>query len=338
MTTDDNLKNNKIENAKELEELSETIEKYKRSLYRVTAGLFIAYVILQLLRSSTYGWGVLSKFSPDRLGQLGDYIGGILNPLVAFFALMALFQTTQLQAKLTKQQIDDERQRAENQKDEAQKLKDIEINRQTHDDFVRLFDSYLRLVDSFDITVNEQGNGYSSNNTGVERNIYRGKALFNKLASIHFDAALNPMDAKLKVISFYIDSNRSSGSELATADQNLETEIKKGIRYLYPYYRVVFNLLKTESEKRKLNPICDDLVRKDVKFFRAQLSEGELIWIGLNLLYHEAGSNLSQYVAEFGLLKHLQSKAIKDDLLTKYNQPNFFGRKFAETYRGHVSQ
>ena len=98
----------------------------------------------------------------------------------------------------------------------------------------------------------------------------------------------------------------------------LEDEINKGIRYLYPYYRVVFNLLRTLSEEKKRNPFCHDMVHQDIKFFRAQLSEGELIWISLNLLYHSEGANLSKYVDEFGLLKHLQSQAVKDDLLEKY--------------------
>ena len=54
---------------------------------------FIGLVVAYLTAFASLGW---SK-SPEAWGQLGDYIGGILNPVVAFCALIALVVSIQLQ-------------------------------------------------------------------------------------------------------------------------------------------------------------------------------------------------------------------------------------------------
>lgn len=40
-----------------------------------------------------------TKISFAKLGNLGDFVGGILNPLLAFLVLMVLLATTKLQKK-----------------------------------------------------------------------------------------------------------------------------------------------------------------------------------------------------------------------------------------------
>lgn len=266
------------------------------------------------------------------LGQLGDFFGGVLNPIIAFLALFALWKTNKKQVDMFNKQIQDERQRTQEQKDEAAELRKTQTQRRVHDDFVRLFDAYARLVETFKLELEKTKN----NQTVIS--YLQGKNLFDKLASISFDDALNPQYGNLTEISQYVSATRppqpvnSSGFKQTMSELRYETqfnnEINRGIRYLYPYYRVVFNLLRTLSEEKEQNPFCHDIVHQDIKFFRAQLSEGELIWISLNLLYHKEGEKLLKYVEEFGLLKHLQSQAIKSDLLENYPAHKLFGRKY----------
>ena len=285
----------------------------ENSVYLV-ASIVVVLLVVYLIFGIVFRWF-------EGLGQFGDFIGGVLNPIIAFLALFALWKTTKKQVDMLNKQIQDERQRTQEQKNEAAELRKTQTQRQVHDDFVRLFDAYVRLVESFKIDINEKANVWATNSTGVERNTYQGKNLFKKLASIYFDDALNPQHGNLNLINHYISS--------AYKESDLNQQINKGIRYLYPYYRVVFNLLRTMSDEKMRNPFCHDMVHQDIKFFRAQLSEGELIWIGLNVLHHKEGKSLSRYVDEFGLLKHLQSQAVKDDLLTEYPTLKLFGRKYS---------
>lgn len=278
----------------------------ENSVYLV-ASIVVVLLVVYLIFGMGFRWF-------DTLGQLGDFLGGVLNPIIAFLALFALWKTNKKQVDMLNKQIQDERQRTQEQKDEAAELRKTQMQRQVHDDFVRLFDAYARLVETFKLDFEKTKN----NQTVIS--YLQGKNLFNKLTSIYFDEALNPQHGNLTAISQYISSAHKA--------TDFEREIKKGIRYLYPYYRVVFNLLRTLSEEKERNPFCHDMVHQDIKFFRAQLSEGELIWISLNLLYHPQGENLSKYVDEFGLLKHLQSQAVKNDLQKKYPTLKLFGRKY----------
>ena len=296
----------------------------ENSVYLV-ASIVVVLLVVYLIFGIMFRWF-------EGLGQFGDFLGGVLNPIIAFLALFALWKTNKKQVDMLNKQIQDERQRTQEQNDEAAKLRDRQTQRQVHDDFVRLFDAYARLVETFKLDFEK-----TKNNQTVTSYL-QGKNLFNKLASISFDDALNPQYRNLTEISEYISATHTpqpvNSSEFKKTmsesryTAQLEDEINKGIRYLYPYYRVVFNLLRTLSEEKKRNPFCHDMVHQDIKFFRAQLSEGELIWISLNLLYHSEGANLSKYVDEFGLLKHLQSQAVKDDLLEKYPELKLFGRKY----------
>ena len=47
------------------------------------------------------------------------------------------------------------------------------------------------------------------------------------------------------------------------------------------------------------------MARENIRFFRSQLTESELVFIGMNILFHEEGKDLLAFIKQFGLLKHL---------------------------------
>ncbi|MDE2420195.1 MAG: hypothetical protein KGO49_03300 [Gammaproteobacteria bacterium] len=91
---------------------------------------------------------------------------------------------------------------------------------------------------------------------------------------------------------------------------------------LAPYYRMVHSILKNQSMSKS-----PSIRYSNTKFFRAQLTESELIVIGLNILFNEEGrTGLVNYVKEFGLMKHLQAENVKKLVLMEFG-PECFGRK-----------
>lgn len=303
--------NNKAENANDLAELSMTIEKYKKWLRWAGLGLLGAYVILQLLRTSTYEWGVLGKFSPDRLGQLGDYIGGILNPLVAFFALMALFQTTQLQAKLTRQQIEDERERTADANERSGKLEKEKNERELINDFYRSFDAYIRATDEVGFP---DAKGVTTE---------KGKtAITNHLNDVEIDKILKLSG---KISSTPIDPLYEETLKVIGEPKFLE-KIEKINENTGAYFRLLYRSIELQDNVSK------NLRNQNLYFLRAQLIESELRLIALNMLYTKKGrEDMSKYAEEYALLRHLRHPNLKRLVEEEFSEECFKSGKLEYT-------
>ena len=81
------------------------------------------------------------------------------------------------------------------------------------------------------------------------------------------------------------------------------------------YFRAVYHVLKSQK--------CDNYQAKEnIRFFRSQLTEAELVLIALNILFHEEGEhNLLPFVKQFGLLKHLFEFHNLHEIIEK--EPNY---------------
>jgi hypothetical protein len=333
MKTNDNLKtgNHEAENENDFAELSKVIEKYKKRLYWAGGGLLLAYVVLQLLRSSSYGFGVLGKFSPEKLGQLGDYIGGILNPLVAFFALMALFQTTQLQAKLTKQQIADERQRTKDANDRAKKLEREKQEQEKQVNFMKMYEAYVRTLN--DCRGNRKtvsGRHYTASGR-MFLGIITKHNIIKRLCDL---PSLTVMDKNPNVIYHYNSSPKSllpynsNPQDWASLFRGIENYFSESpFLMLAPVFRMSFHLLKRELAQEGFQKY------DNIRFFRAQLTESELILLAINVLFNDEGrKGLAVVAAKSGLFKHLKAKNLERLIKREFpdTQAGFFDIKLTE--------
>lgn len=63
--------------------------------------ILIAISLVALIATSAFHYfsEPLSYFDPERLGQLGDFLGGTINPLVGFFTVILLFISISIQRK-----------------------------------------------------------------------------------------------------------------------------------------------------------------------------------------------------------------------------------------------
>lgn len=317
------------------DDLSNIFEGYKKQLFWAGFVLLGVYIGLQLLRSSTYEWGVFGKFSPERLGQLGDYIGGILNPLVAFFALMALFKTSQLQAKLTGEQLENEQKRTEEANERAKKLERKSQEQEKQANFMRMYEAYLSTVN------NCRGNRKTK---GGMRYTATGKMFFNSICNrgiikilctipstststsviektpdvVYYDKTI------IKILPLYSSDPKGWASALREIEGRV---LSSGFLSLEPFFRMTFHLLKRELAQEGLQKY------ENIRFFRAQLTEDELILLAINILFnHEGREGLAVVAEKSGLFKHLKAENLERLIKREYPDSylGFFDIKVTE--------
>ena len=270
---------------------------------------FVFFVLMEayILAFVTNGW---SK-SPESWGQFGDYVGGVLNPLVAVLALVAISTSVRLQRK----ELQETRSELKASKEAAQEqAKTAEQQRREQ----RFFD-FLNL--------------YQHTLTTVDANDKFGKTAFRHWASEHakqhwfihefLTHGYGPFTQRRPPPRQIGEMVRRVGEPM----QFDRTAMEEHWAYFSPvldhYFRTVFAIL------REAKPTLGEEHYRYVKLFRAQLSRDELALLTLNLMYDEEGARMRDLVTEYGLLKHLpQGKA--RDIAQKELNPLSFGRKWAE--------
>ncbi len=271
----------------------------------IVAGCFTILILIYHCRFGSGGWGDTTAF-----GTFGDYIGGLLNPLVAFLALIALWRATAIQTKFVKEQIekDDERlleqikrENARVEKNDLAQQEQLKKDKEKlqRDLFSRNYDAYLKSIDA--IIVDEEEHHFCS-----------GKS------------ALYVMYAKQGDHEILRNSIKNNRLEDIRNEEN---------RFLHPVIRMMFQILTSQTKKKykisknKYNKITYE----NIKFFRAQLTAEELIFISLNILFQKEGQQgLAPFVKHFGLLKHLQIGHLRN-AVEKMHGSDCFGKN-------HVSQ
>lgn len=264
---------------------------------------FIGLVVAYLTAFASLGW---SK-SPEAWGQLGDYIGGILNPVVAFCALIALVVSIQLQkAELAATRA--ELASTKTVVEEQAKIAEQQRREQRFFDVLRLYQETLRSVE-FDRATDHGIRSYS------------GKGAFQYISSSRFRTtaggnAPNNLPTLLQ-----------EKSPLGAPDsEKFASAMEQWAPLLDHYFRVIFLLL------REAEPTLGSEHFRYVKYLRAQLSKDELQLLTVNMLFDPEGARMVPWAERYGLLKHLPTGRLRVFAETKLPH-QVFGRKWTTTQR-----
>jgi len=245
--------------------------------------------------------GLAVSDEPDAWGQFGDYMGGLLNPLISLFTLLIALSVWKLQKTElleTRKAVTEQGKTAEQQRRE-----------QRFFDFLNI---YRSTVDSIEFEVITKAGAYVS---------LKGKRAFKHLTSrSHHNRFFHIVDlfetgdwekwfATEKIV--FAESHWSSESPI-----------------LDHYFRVVFTLLQ-EAE-----PTLKEDRWRYMKLLRAQLSRDEVNLLAMNLLFDEEGKKMRALVSCYGMLKHMPQNTLRK--LAEQDLPkNSFGRKWSA--RGEAS-
>ena len=239
--------------------------------------------------------------NPSAWGTFGDYMGGLLNPLVSVLTLFVAISVWRLQKdelELTRKELAQTKVVMEEQAKTAEQQR----REQRFFDLLSLYHTTVQSV------TRTHGGGLSGGTV-----VLHGKQVIADWVG-----------------KFGFRNKQLSPSELATylpPSQLPEAaeKVQKLGSHLDHYFRVVFTFL------REAEVILGDDHFRYVKLFRAQLSRGELHALSLNLVFDPEGKKLRLYVERYGILKHLQDGQLRrwaeDEL-----RPQSFGRHFAHDH------
>lgn len=239
---------------------------------------------------------------PDAWGQFGDYVGGILNPLISLFTLVVAVSVWKLQKTElleTRRAVEEQGKTAEQQRREQR--------------FFDLLNLYQETMKTFVV-------GGST-----------GKAALNnwsELFSPHSLDCVTFLNAGWE--KFYDPINRPRPSLSAAVEEAMnpcmttfsQDRIRASWSGVSPlldhYFRIIFAIL---GELEKL--LGGDHWRY-AKLFRAQLSRDELTLLAFNLLFDDEGLKMRPLVYKYGLLKHLATNKLREHAIAEL-APAAFG-------------
>lgn len=233
---------------------------------------------------------------PNDWGTLGDYFGGLLNPVISFVTLVvayAVWKQQKEELKATKEALEEQAKTAEQQRRE-----------QRFFDILKLYQETLNSV-SFERLLE---NGTLS---------YTGKAAFQYITSIphRTRAAGNTVNKMPPLLSPEEPLNEVDTEKLHDA-------LEQWSSLLDHYFRVIFLLLNEAA------PTLGEEHYRYVKYLRAQLSKDELQLLSLNMLFDSEGKKMVTLAAKYGILKHLPPGRLRQYAEEKL-PPLVFGNKWA---------
>jgi hypothetical protein len=258
-------------------------------MQKFLGGLILAVYVIGALTLVFYGAHFFRSHisnDPSDWGTLGDYFGGVMNPVVSFATLVVAFAVWKQQReelKATKEALEEQAKTAEQQRQEQR--------------FFDLLNVYYRTLDSIQLDMPPA----RSFDTVIPVTDRHGKAAIQSWLE---DRATDLSDLK-KNLGDYVAHN--SDKEQLLGFLRHPWDDSNGAEYFGAYLRTIESILTTASLVLKGNQ------DRYIKLFRSQLSQSELVLIGVFLLLEEpASSRLRDLCGQYGLLHHL----VESDLRT----------------------
>ena len=287
-----------------------------------------AFALGAVLTYAVTFWQLPATEDPGAWGAFGDFLGGLLNPLVSTLTLFVAASVWKLQRKeleLTREELAQTKLAMEEQ------AKTAEQQRQEQ----RFFD----LLGIYQTTVASITLVARMSHRSEEHLQYTGKEAIAKFFRNSSEIS-NCVDLLLEK-GFY-ESPKKDPSTLGGMEILKEepTDFSKSTLIqawgqeatadtFDHYFRVLFRVL-AESES-----LLGDQHFKYVKLLRAQLSSYELMLIGLNMWLDEEGKKMIPLAKKYGLLKHMRQNKLREQLQAEL-PPAVFGQRFVAENRSHT--
>lgn len=233
---------------------------------------------------------------PSAWGSFGDYMGGLLNPAVSTLTLVVAIKVWAQQ----REELEETKRALKDQAETAQ------ANRREQR-FFDLMQVYQQTLNSFSWVV-------TTNNSLIPQ---QGKSAM--------DGLLSSNDCLHGVAGIY--QHVDSRNPIKTSwRQSLEERYKSpAIALNFSHYlRVVSQIL------HDADLILEENSDRYIRLFRAQLSQTELILLGLHLWLDEGGRRIHGIAGKFELLSDLPVSNLRD-LLENELPAEIFGRQAAKT-------
>jgi hypothetical protein len=261
----------------------------------------IAFVMLV----SAYVWAfnqLPSRESPPAWGSFGDYVGGLLNPLVSTFTLIVavkVWQQQKVELRQTKEALEEQAKTAEQQRREQR--------------FFDLLNLYQQALATLEVG-------------GL-----RGRSAFTyQFRDEDSDSPLYRFTRHgFEKYTHYFKRNEKGritreSEEKSVTKERLSASWNSFSPSFDHYFRTIFSIL------REAEPTLQSDHFRYVKLLRAQLGRDELVLLGFNSWIDSEGEKMIPYLCKYGLLKHLAQGPLRQQLEIRLPAA-VFGRKWAKS-------
>lgn len=258
-------------------------------------GTSLNKVLFKIISSAVFVAGLLLTINlllitfTDRGGVFGDFLGGVLNPILTFFTLFGLIVTIIIQ-----------RQELRLARNEYEKTADALSTSAIETTFFNIIDLHHNIVDNLKVDLEEL-----SDKTEAEKVI---KGISSSILKAQIGAGFESKPLKAQGRSVFEEILNYLSIEAKSPEESLE-------RYKYiqnnhnhilgHYFRNLYQALKVihNYDEDKLLP---EEKRKYTSILRAQLSTKELALLFMNCIEGVADSGqFKNLLIEFQMLEHL---------------------------------
>ncbi len=260
----------------------------------------------------------------ESLGQMGDFFGGTLNPILAFLSFCLLLITIKLQSKELKNSTEELAKSSQALKEQSKSLQ-LQNFENTFFNMINLHNQIVKNISLVKLSKArmdiDNGNYpvYTINGIPIavkEDSDYNGKKALTKLFEIQ---------------NIFIKDNINGN------DQNIIMLFNKFyLEYaelINHYFINTYEILNFINENNVLKSECEDTQIKNQKFysniFRAQLSSSELALLLMYALYKVNNEDLFPLLVKFEIMEHLELTLHYQD---KDQNNKFVSRIFDQYY------
>jgi hypothetical protein len=244
-------------------------------------------------------WSLPIHGSGEKLGQMGDFFGGLLNPLVSLLTLIVAISVWQLQKKEveeTRKTLEEQAKTAEQQRQEQR--------------FFDLLNVYYRTVEVVSFT-----HAFLKGRDLIKQD-YAGKAAMTAWlgnADSLSNFALNRGDAVPG------QSYVPNSTEIQNMDRMIvQWKGNDALNHFSSYFRVVKHLL-TEAEG-----LLGEQHHRYIALFRSQLSRSELVLLAYHLWLDPDSTQTLPLAGSYALLTDLPEGDLRTELASEFG-PSLFG-------------
>ncbi|MFW2600987.1 putative phage abortive infection protein [Aliarcobacter butzleri] len=299
--------------------LSNKKTKKKLPWILILFGLFALFCIVSVFAYYEY---IFFDFKIDsnveHFGQFGDFIGGTLNPILAFLSFMALLYTIKIQTdelKLSREELEATREElkgsriAQQEQSESLKLQNQATKLQIFENtFFKLLDLFLQNINLLYMQ--------------IEKTI-DGKTLVSGTYSNDLNPDLNP---RINNIEF----SRKEGKDVLSGyfsalklkyKFNYEEFNNNYEKFTGTYFGQIYQILKFIDDSYKEKKI--DNPQRYVNIFRAQFTKDELEFLFYHCLGNIKKTKFKKLVENYEFFEHIiLNKDIEKQLL-EYDKKAF---------------
>lgn len=246
----------------------------------IVAAAFFSGLLVMNLSFSYLGF-------QEQMGVFGDFLGGVLNPILSFLSLIAILLTIILQSKELKETRKEIKRSAE-----AQSKAEKALHQQAFENtFFNMLNLHNNIVQNLEFT-NLVGLGayYDSQN----KECVRGRNVFAKLN------ALMSHEVKLYIGHEELTFKTVDAGQTTSRFHTLQTQNNQVLGH---YFRNLYQIISFVDSYKSLT---FEEKKKYLKILRSQLSSDELALLFLNCLDVSVDKGqFRQLLIRYELLKHL---------------------------------